>query len=130
MTTDKEYHKEYHKIYYQDHKKKLNKKYKEWYKKNPEKAKAISKRYREEVLGKRKKATNKSNYSRVTSLKESYLKRYGRDLNNKKDDVTKTPHKGKMVCVDCLDYRTKRCPGWDRCEYKEEILEEIKRKGG
>ena len=126
MTMDKAYFQNY----YQEHKKQYDKRKKEWRKKNPEKVRAISKRYREKLSGKRKKSINKTNYSRTTSLKKSYLKRYGKDLNNKKDDVTDTPHKARMVCVDCLDYKTERCPGWDKCKYKEEILEEIKRKGG
>ena len=126
MTMDKEYYQNY----YQDHKKEYDKRKKKWCKKNPEKARAISKRYREKFAGKRKGAINKSDYSKRTSLKESYLKRYGNDLKNMKDDVTNKTYKGKMVCIDCLDYRTRRCPGWDRCKYREEILEEIKKKGG
>ena len=122
--------KKYFQKYYQDHKKEYNKRRKKWCKKNPEKAIAIRKRYREKFLGKRKPAINKTDYSRVTSLKESFIKRYCNDLRNKKDDITHRKHKGKIICVDCLDYRTRRCPGWDKCEYKEEILEEIKRKGG
>ena len=128
--------KQYFQKYYQDHKKEYKKRKKKWYKDNPGKQIEINKRYcenkrwLEKYLDIRKKATNKSNYSRVTSLKESYLKRYGNDLKNMKDDVTNKIYKGKMVCVDCLDYRTKRCPGWDRCKYREEILEEIKTKGG
>jgi len=46
--------KEYFKIYYQDHKKEYQERRNKWCIENPEKAKAISKRYRENNLGKRK----------------------------------------------------------------------------
>ena len=119
--------KEYFENYYQDHKKEYRERQRKWYKDNPEKAKASIKRYR--LLGKRKKATNKTNYGE-TSLKGLFIRSYGKDLKKTKDDVTHNSHTKKMICIDCLEYKTKGCPGWDKCEYKEEILEEIKTKGG
>ena len=121
--------KEYFENYYQDHKKEYRERQRKWYKDNPEKLKASIKRYR--LLGKRKKATNKTNYS-GTSLEGLFIRGYGKSLGKTKDDVTHTDHKKRMVCVDCLEHKTKECPGWDKCKYKEEILETIKsiKKGG
>jgi len=129
MTMDKEYFENY----YQDHKKEYRGRQRKWYKNNPEKAKAKNERYLKKLLAKRKKATNKTNYS-GTSLEGLFIRGYGKGLGKTKDDVTHTDHKKRMVCVDCLECGTKECPGWDKCKYKEEILETIKnqkiKKGG
>ena len=129
MTMDKEYFQKY----YQDHKREYRERQRKWYKNNPEKAKARNERYLKKLLAKRKKATNKTNYS-GTSLEGLYIRGYGKSLGKTKDDVTHTDHKKRMVCVDCLECGTKECPGWDKCKYKEEILETIKnqkiKKGG
>lgn len=90
---------------------------------------SISKRYQDKVKEEGEKHTNKSSYDEG-SLKVLFVKRYGKCLRKTKDDVTNTPHKTRMVCVDCLQYKTRGCPGWAKCKYKEEILEEIKTEGG
>jgi len=113
MTADKEYFQKY----FQVHKKEYRRRYIQWNKDNPEAAKAISKRYREK---KRKKSINKSDYGKIP-LEELYIRGYGKSLRKTKDDVTHIRHKKRMFCVDCLDYKTRECPGWDRCKYKEEI---------
>ena len=112
--------KEYFRNYYKDHKEKYIERYNKWRKNNPEKVRIINERYL------KKKSTNKSRYSR-TPLKELYIERYGKCLRKTKDDVTHTNHKRRMICIDCLEYKTERCPGWEACKYKDEILEEIKK---
>jgi len=132
MTIDKEYFQKY----YQDHKKEYRDRDRRWLKNNPEKAKARKERYLEKLLGKRKKTTNKTDYS-VKSLKDSYIKRYGKKINKMKDDVTNVKYKIRIFCLDCIEYKGSKfleCPGWEKCIYKEEILETIKnqkiKKGG
>jgi len=125
----------YFQKYYQDHKKEYRKRDKKRYKNNPEKAKARRERYLEKLLEKRKKSINKTDYS-VKSLKDSYIKRYGNKINKMKDDVTNVRYKIRIFCLDCIEYKGSKflkCPGWDKCIYKEEILETIKnqnKKGG
>ena len=120
--------KEYFRNYYKNHKKEYRGRDKKWRKNNPEKVKAIKERYMESLLGKRKKGINKTDYGK-TSLKGLFIDSYGKDLRNKKDDVTNTEHQKRMICVDCIHYKhgkiLKGCPGWDRCPFKKEILKEI-----
>ena len=120
--------KEYFRIYYKNHKKEYQKRDKRWRKKNPKRMKEIKEKYLKN-LGKRKKGINKTEYNKG-SLKELFIERYGKSLKKTKDDVTHINHKKRMICVDCLEYKTKRCPGWEACKYKEEILEIINEKGG
>lgn len=92
---------------------------------------SISKRYREKFAGKRKKSINKSNYG-GKSLKELYIERYGKNLNKTKDNATLTGYKKRIFCIDCINYKrgkTLNCPGWEKCKFKEETLEEINKKG-
>ena len=116
--------KEYFKNYYKDHKEGYIKRYNKWRKDNPEKVRVINERHL-----RKKKATNKSRYSRVP-LKELYIERYGKSLRKTKDDVTHTNHKRRIFCIDCINYKrgkTLNCPGWEKCKYRQEILEEIKK---
>lgn len=67
-------------------------------------------------------------------LKELLVRRYGKNLKKTKDNITLTEHKKRIFCVDCIYYKRGRilkgCPGWDKCPFKKEILEEINNKGG
>jgi len=124
--------KEYFITYYKDHKGEYLKRNRKWRKNNPKKVSKNNKKYYKKFLEKRKKSINKSNYG-GTSLKEMYIKRYGRDLEKTKDNATLTAHQKRMVCIDCIHYKRGKisgCPGWDKCKYKEEILEIINEKGG
>ena len=118
--------KEYFKTYYKNHKEKYLKRDKEWAKDNPDKVKAMKKKYRDKVKEEGEKHTNQSSYGKTSP---KLIERYGKDLEKTKDNVTLIKHKKRMFCMDCIYYRRGRilkgCPGWDRCPYKEEILEEI-----
>jgi len=120
--------KEYFITYYENHKEEYLKRNRNWRKNNPKKKSKNNKKYYKKW--KRKKSINKSKYS-GTSLKELYIKRYGRDLEKTKDNATLTEHKKRIFCVDCIHYRRGKiqdCPGWEKCKYKEEILEIINEK--
>lgn len=124
MTPDKEYFIDY----YKNHKKEYLKRNRKWRKNNPDKVSKNNKKYYKKFLVKRKKSINKSNYE-VKSLKGLFIERYGNDLKKRKDNVTLTGHKKRIFCIDCIYYKRgkilKGCPGWDKCKFKEEILEEI-----
>jgi len=125
--------KEYFITYYKNHKEEYLKRNRNWRKNNPKKKSKNNKKYYKRFVEKRKKSINKSNYGRE-SLKKLLIKRYGKDLKKTKDNITLTAHKKKMFCVDCIYYKRGRilkgCPGWDKCPFKEEILEEINKEGG
>jgi len=124
--------KEYFQKYYQDHKTKLTRRNKIWRSKNPLKLEIIQQRYRDKFLTKGKVTTNKSAYE-VKSLRDSFIKRYGKSLNKIMDDVTNAKYKIRVFCHDCINYKGSKfldCPGWEECPYKEEVLEEINKKGG
>ena len=123
--------KEYFQKYYQDHKISLNKSNKKWRKKNQLKTKIIQQRYRDKFLTKGRTTTNKSAYE-VKSLKDSYLKRYGKSLNKIRDDVSGATYRIRVFCRDCINYKGSKfldCPGWENCPYREEVSKLIK-KGG
>ena len=120
--------KEYFITYYNDHKEEYLKRNRRWRKNNPKKVSKNNKKYYKEFSKKRKKAINKSNYA-GEPLKKLLIERYGKYLLKTKDNITLTQHRKKMFCVDCIYYQkgkiSKGCPGWDKCPFKEEILEEI-----
>jgi len=119
--------KEYYRKYYKDHKEKIIKKSIEWQKNNPEKARKIRKRYREKEPGERKKPINKTNYGE-TPLKKLYIKLYGKDLENKMDNISHVKGKKRIFCVDCPIHNKKECPGWENCNYKGELLKIINKR--
>ena len=120
--------KEYFINYYKNHKEEYLKRNRNWRKNNPKKVSKNNKKYYKEFSEKRKKAINKSNYG-GKPLKELLIKRYGKNLKKTKDNVTLTEHKKRIFCVDCIYYKRGRilkgCPGWDKCPFRKEILEEI-----
>ena len=120
--------KEYFRIYYKNHKKEYERRKVKWSKENPQAAKTISKRYRDKVRDKGEKVTNQSEYP-VKPLKILFIESYGEDLENTRDDITHSHNRTRVVCIDCIHYRRGHtsCSGWDKCPYKEEILEEIKK---
>lgn len=106
----------YMKQYYKDHREKMIKQSLQWHKDNPKKVSIISKRYRE-----RREPENKTNYGKK-GLKALSIKQYGKDLESKKDNVTRVPLKRRLFCLDCGEHGTDLCPSWENCEYKLEIL--------
>jgi len=123
--------KEYFQKYYQDHKVKLAKSNKKWRSKNPLKLEIIQQRYKDKFLNKDKATTNKSAYV-VKSLKDSYLQRYGKGLNKIKDNISGITYRVRVFCYDCIKHKGRKfldCPGWERCPFKAEVLNLIK-KGG
>ena len=113
--------KEYFQNYYKNHKKEYAKRNQK--RRSPRQIEKINQKYIEKYAGKRKKSINKSNYGKP--LKDLFIKHYGSDLENKVDDATHTLHKKRMICVDCLLYNSKECPGWENCPYKQKILQVI-----
>ena len=122
--------KEYFATYYENHKEDYLKRNRTWRKNNPKKKSKNNKRYYKKFLEKRKGSVNKSNYGK-NSLKKIYIERYGKDLQRTKDNVTLTNHEKRMFCVDCINYKRGKilnCPGWEKCEYKLEIMKMIDEK--
>jgi hypothetical protein len=109
----------YMKKYYKEHREKIINQSIQWKKDNPEKVKIIVKRFRE-----RREPENKTNYGRK-GQKVLLIKQYGKDLESKKDNVTRVPLKRRLFCLDCEEHETDLCPGWENCEYKLEIIQLI-----
>ena len=60
------------------------------------------------------------------SLKEAFIKDYGKDLKCRYDRADKTLYKEKIFCLDCLYYETCRGRCWKGCPYRARVLKIIK----
>lgn len=85
--------KEYFIIYYQNHKKGYEERSKKWRKDNPEKAKIISKRYRDKPPEKRKKSINRSKYYGKPVEIIPFKKRISPELLAKMEENTRINNK-------------------------------------
>jgi hypothetical protein len=107
------------KQYYKDHREKMIKQSIQWHKDNPKKMRIINKRWRDKI-----EPENKTNYGKK-GQKVLLIKQYGKDLESKKDAVTWGTYKKRLFCLDCEEHNTDLCLGWEKCEYKLEILQLI-----
>lgn len=59
-------------------------------------------------------------------LKQSYLKDYGKDLENKYDITDKTLYKERIFCLDCPDFETCKGRFWKGCRNRAMALKIMK----
>jgi len=62
-----------------------------------------------------------------------YIKNYGYNLTNMKDSVSRDVRSNRVFCIDCVYYKSLKCPGWEACPFRIEALksiqEELQRRG-
>jgi hypothetical protein len=107
------------KQYYKDHREKMIKQSIQWKKDNPGKVSIQQRRHRE-----KRESENKTNYGRK-GQKVLLIKQYGKDLESKKDFITRVPLKRRLFCQDCLEFEICEGRQWENCKYKDEILQLI-----
>lgn len=60
-------------------------------------------------------------------LKQSYLKDYGKDLENKYDHIEKTLYKERIFCLDCPTFKACKGKCWHGCPTRAMAMKEMKR---
>jgi len=62
-----------------------------------------------------------------------FLLYYGYNLTNMKDSVSRDVRSNRVFCIDCVYYKSLKCPGWEACPFRIEALksiqEELQRRG-
>ena len=60
------------------------------------------------------------------SLKEAFIKDYGKDLKSRYDRADKTLYRERIFCLDCLDYKACKGRFWKSCPYRARALKIMK----
>ncbi|GAG64884.1 unnamed protein product [marine sediment metagenome] len=59
-------------------------------------------------------------------LKQSYIKDYGKDLENKYDRAEKKLKEERVFCLDCPDFKTCRGRFWEGCKNRAMAMREMR----